>query len=65
MAPTVTVSRAALAISGVSPGRLHQPELTDEEKVALGAILTPLGFDLTGAIHVDELPADQGFHLTQ
>jgi hypothetical protein len=65
MAPTVTVSRASLALSGVSPTALSPPDLTDEQKNALKGVLQPEGFDLTQRVHVEELPDRQGFHLTQ
>jgi hypothetical protein len=65
MAPTLTLSRAAVALCGLSPGELHGPELTEEEKCALKALLAPEAFDLTRTIQVDELPDHQGFHLSQ
>jgi hypothetical protein len=65
MAPTVTLSRASLALSGVSPTALDRAELTDELKAALKGILEPQGFDLTKPVRVETLPGLQGFHLTQ
>jgi hypothetical protein len=65
MAPTVTVSRASLALLGVSPNALNRPDLTDDQKDALKSVLQPQGFDLTQPVQVRELPDLQGFHLTQ
>jgi hypothetical protein len=65
MAPKLILSRAAVVLCGLSLKALHGPELTEEEKCALKAILAPESFDLTQPIRVNELPDHQGFHLTQ
>jgi hypothetical protein len=65
MPPTLTVSRAALALLGVTPTALDRPELTADVKAALNTLLEPHGFDLAQPIRVEELPNLQGFHLMQ
>jgi hypothetical protein len=65
MASTVTVSRASLALYGVSPTALDRPDLTDDQKGMLKGLLEPLGFDLSQPVRVEKLPDLQGFHLMQ
>jgi hypothetical protein len=65
MAPMLTLSRAALAVHGVSPAALRQSELTIEAARALEPLLKSRGFDVDRPIHVRELSGFQGFHLAQ
>ena len=65
MAPTLTLSRAAVVVYGVSPTELQPPVLTPEVMHALEPVLVSYGFDITRPIQVQELPDSQGFHLMQ
>jgi hypothetical protein len=65
MAPTLTLSRAVLALHGLSPVALHDAQLNADAVRALKPWLEEYGFDLLRPIGVDELPEQQGFHLTQ
>ena len=63
--PTLTLSRAFLALHGVVPGALQGPVLRRDIAVALRPVLLSYGFDVTGPIAVRQLKGDQGFHLMQ
>jgi hypothetical protein len=63
--PSLTLSRAAVALHGVSPSDLGPAELTREAAHMLKPLLESYGFDLTAPIRVVTLPDSQGFHLTQ
>jgi hypothetical protein len=63
--PTLSLSRAALALHGVARGELQPPLLRPEIIYALKPLLEEQGFDLTQPIHVRELPDFRGFRLTQ
>ena len=65
MAPTLTLSQAAIVLQGVSPTDLKGPALPPEAMYALAPLLTTRGFDLTRAIYVRELPDAKGFRLAQ
>jgi hypothetical protein len=65
MAPTLTLSRAAVILQGVSPTDLKGPALPPEAVHALAPLLTARGFELTRPIYVRELPESQGFRLAQ
>jgi hypothetical protein len=62
--PTATVTRATLALVGLTPRSLA-PEPTPKATRRLQVLLEVRGFDLTRPIRVRELPAGQGFRLEQ
>jgi hypothetical protein len=63
--PILTVSRAVVALRGVSPSDLGGPELSPAATQALTPLLESHGFDVTRPIQVLELSDYQGFRLTQ
>jgi hypothetical protein len=65
MAPMLTLSRAALALHGVSPAGLGRSALTVEQARALEPVLKSRRFDVDQPIQIKELPGFQGFHLSQ
>jgi hypothetical protein len=65
LVPSLTLSRAAAALHGVSPSDLGAAELSREATHLLKPLLESYGFDLTEPIRVVTLPDSQGFHLTQ
>jgi hypothetical protein len=65
MAPTLTLTRAAVALDGLPPEALQGPVLPPVAVKALAAVLAARGFQLTSPIYVRELPDFQGFRLAQ
>jgi hypothetical protein len=63
--PTLTLSRATVALHGLSPAALQTPMLTAEVVRVLEPWLERHAFDLRLPISVHELPDTQGFRLTQ
>jgi hypothetical protein len=63
--PTLTVTRAVLALVGLTVSSLQTPTLTPYATRALRPMLESQGFDLARPIRVRELDDDQGFRLTQ
>jgi hypothetical protein len=62
---TLTVTRAALALLGLTVTALQPPVLTTGAMRALQPLLESEGFDLTHPVRVRELEDDQGFRLEQ
>jgi hypothetical protein len=60
---SLTLSRAAAVLHGVSPTDLECSELSSAAAHALKPLLQPHGFDVTRPIHVLALPDFQGFRL--
>jgi hypothetical protein len=65
MAPTLTLSRALIALCGLPLAEFKEPQLTPELTEKLDQALVAHGFDLMQLVYVQELPEFQGFHLTQ
>jgi hypothetical protein len=65
MAPTLTLSRAAVDLDGLPPKALQGPVPPPEAVNALAAVLAARGFQLTSPSYVRELPDFQGFRLAQ
>jgi hypothetical protein len=63
--PNMTVTRALLALFGLSVSALQSPILTTEATRALRPLLVAHGFDTALPIRVRELADTQGFHLEQ
>lgn len=62
----VTLTRAAVLLHGLSTTDFpHAADLPPKTKAALEPLLRAQGFDPRRAIHVEQLPDDQGFRLTQ
>jgi hypothetical protein len=60
------VDAAAVLLHGLSTTDFpHAADLPPKTKAALEPLLRAQGFDPRRAIHVDQLPDDQGFRLTQ
>jgi hypothetical protein len=64
MAPTLTLSRAAVTLHGLTSEALQGPVLPEAAQ-ALAAVLTARDFELTSPIFVRELPDFQSFRLAQ
>jgi hypothetical protein len=65
VAPALTITRAVLALVGLSASNVQAPVLTPAAARALRPMLESHGFDVRRPIRVRELADDQGFHLTQ
>jgi hypothetical protein len=64
--PKVTLTAAAVALHGLSALDFqHDAELPRRATAALEPLLRAQGFDLKRTIHVEQLPDDRGFRLTQ
>jgi hypothetical protein len=63
---TLKLTRGAVAVHGLSIADFqHGAELGVRAKGVLGPLLRAQGFDVIRAIHVEHLPDDRGFRLTQ
>jgi hypothetical protein len=63
--PTLTLSRAAVALSGVTPSDVRGPTLSPDAARALKPHLEQYGFDMRRPIGVREIPDHQGFAFWQ
>ena len=61
----LTVSPSMLRLLRLGSGELRTPLLTQSAADVLGGLLIYEGFDLARPIHVQELPREEGFVLTQ
>jgi hypothetical protein len=63
--PTLTLSTRVVEDLGLTRAEMLRPELNQDAKRVLEALLVSRGFNLHGLIHVSELSGRDGFVLTQ